>query len=78
MEELIIGMDNPKALPGLEGGGGRIAALRQHEGHLRPPLLEAAQVEGEEIVWGWRGKSEVKSSFFLTSVACFCALSGEV
>ena len=21
------------------------------EGHLRPPLLEAAQVEGEEIVW---------------------------
>ena len=50
MEEFIIGMANLKVLPGLEGGGGHIAALRRHEGHLRPPLLETSQVEGEEIV----------------------------
>ena len=32
----------------------------QHEGHLRPPLPKAGQVEGEEIVWG--GQVRVKSS----------------
>ena len=50
VEVFIIGMANLKVVPGLEGGGGHIAALRRHEGHLRPPLLETSQVEGEEIV----------------------------
>ena len=65
MEEFIFEMANLKALqctyiPGLKVDCGHIAALGQHEGHLRPPLLEAAQVEGEEIVWS--GQARVKSS----------------
>ena len=51
MKEYIIGMTSLKAVPGLEDGCGHVAALRQHEGQLRPPLLEASHVEGEKIVW---------------------------